>query len=580
MITNTATPLITQFWTPARQIDFPNDPTKQAALNALWTSNLNGFIEQGMNGNPWNTTNTPPTTNYFNPLTFPSQPVTANSYAAIEWNALPGRISAYFPSLSSNQVYQLADTGYYDAGGGRLVTFGSIPASPCSPTPNDNVAYGPYGPRGWQDEYCEWAVTRNGQGQITRIDFTCENPEYWASLWRIDPDAVLSIYRSTLNKPQIRLEELQLKDRMGNAVIDPSTGQPVYDPFNKWNTGPVSSDTAGGAMHLTSTPNTLQTEIGLATAATVQRIQQGQPWTASTLICCAQYGQPNRNSDPNIGFNVNTLVGAGLTVSLANPPGLYIQEPNFTQYSTPDNTDASEFWTVVRGTETLTDQWGNTMPGNYILHAVFEVPASKGYTVSDISINGQKIAWGSQVAATIAMHIIAWGFGASTPAAVGCVGDTSPADTFAQPLQLFHQNVFNADYGTGVSTVNVPMSLLSNSTYVPPIVTPGATGVPMVLTAGTMQLGPNGELPAITFTLPDGSRDPNITATATASFPVTYAVPGNSYPSTSTALPITVTVAAGAAAGERGVQVTNSGQAPAPTMPALLWVGTPPSPAS
>ncbi|MCP3143568.1 hypothetical protein [Pyxidicoccus xibeiensis] len=41
-------------------------------------------------------------------------------------------------------------------------------------------------------------------------------------------------------------------------------------------------------MHLTSTPNTLQTEMGLAAAATIPRTTGNG--NATNLICCALYG--------------------------------------------------------------------------------------------------------------------------------------------------------------------------------------------------------------------------------------------------------------------------------------------------
>ena len=45
-----------------------------------------------------------------------------------------------------------------------------------------------------------------------------------------------------------------------------------------------------------------------------------------------------------------------------------------------------------------------------ILHAVFAVPAGKGYTVSDITINGQPIHWAGQIAQTFQMQLSATGF--------------------------------------------------------------------------------------------------------------------------------------------------------------------------
>ena len=91
-------------------------------------------------------------------------------------------------------------------------------------------------------------------------------------------------------------------------MIDPSTGRPAYNPLNKWNSGPKAvrgTNASGGAMHLTSTPNTLQTEMALAGGATILRpCGNGVP---QTVICCAQYGQAYRNSDPHIGQQVNQV---------------------------------------------------------------------------------------------------------------------------------------------------------------------------------------------------------------------------------------------------------------------------------
>jgi hypothetical protein len=126
-----------------------------------------------------------------------------------------------------------------------------------------------------------------------------------------------------------------------------------------------------------SPPNTLGAEVYLAAAATLLRNVSN--YDEQSMICCSLYGQPFRNSDPHIGFSVNQIVkNLGLTVALADPVGLYIQEPDWSTYKTPDGAPASEFWTVTRGNSP-----------NQILHAVFAVPASKGYTVSDITINDQ-----------------------------------------------------------------------------------------------------------------------------------------------------------------------------------------------
>ncbi|WP_315823328.1 hypothetical protein [Paraflavitalea speifideaquila] len=201
--------------------------------------------------------------NYYNPAnTTPNAPVYG---AGIPWIPFPGRFTTYYgpnstTPLSSEQMLELGDTGYY-TGKGNKVTFPEITQVPCtafqpqafppdgpcgcSGNPSNMIPYGPYGPRGWQDEYCEWSVTRNANKEITRIDFTCENPEYWNTLWMVSPDKVLAIYKQTLGNPNIKMEDLQLTYQ-GNVVNDPGTGRPAYNPLNKWNTGTVTTATGEG----------------------------------------------------------------------------------------------------------------------------------------------------------------------------------------------------------------------------------------------------------------------------------------------------------------------------------------------
>lgn len=559
-------PPISRFWTPANQQDFPKDPAKQSALNAQWNTNLNGFTQQSIAGNPWNATNSSNYTLYFNPLTtdIPTSAITA----PINWNPFPGRIQYYMIPNSgypSDDQLSLADTGY-DTNG---FTFPWITTNPCaqisgSNPPTSTEPYGPYGPRGWLDEYCEWAVTRNGAGKITRVDFTCENPEYWNTLWLIDPQRVLELYQETLGEPgtpntNVKLDDLVLHDpQTGQQVIDPSTGRAAYNPLNKWNSGTVATPTGGGAMHLTSTPNTLQTEMGLGASATGQRIPNSTNQNPNGLLCCGQYGQVARNSDPHIGATVNGTIAAGNTATIANPPGLYIQGPNFQKYTfvAPDKADCSTFWTIVRGVNSLKDQSGNQLPGQFILHGKFEVPASKGYTVADLTIDGKPILWGGQIALTMSMQIVAMAFSATVPAQESCVG--SSATNQPQPLQLFYAATFDAYYNTVIAAPSGAQArLASNSTLIAPLANPGKTGLPMVLTADTVTISP---LPVVTFFV-NGSTTPDstVTATVTGATTVSYAIPGNSYPAPMTALTLTVNVASNAPLGLRDVLLTNAG---------------------
>lgn len=548
------------FRMPAGIQDFNDHPVKQALMTVLWNNNLNGFTQQGMLNNQWNTTNTPETTNYYNPL----EDNPASTAANVQWSPFPGRLAFNYPNASQAQLNEMADTG-------DMNTEGDINDNPCGE--GSKVPYFPYGPRGWQDEYCEWAVTRNGDGKITRIDFTCENPEYWNSLWQIDPVKVLELYQTILGKPQITLQDLSL-----DGVTDPITQKPAYNPLNIWNSGTESTDEKGGAIHLTSTPNTIQTEIGLATASSILRNNPSgstgnTTWPSSeynALLCDAQFGQKHRNSDPNIGGTVNSFVNGGNVVTLADPPGLYIQMPDFSNYTTPDNSDASEYWTIVRGSETLDTQDGTKLPGNFILHAVFEVPADKGFVVGDIQISGNTIDWGSQVASTFKMQIVASAYAGTKPAGYNAVGDRTAEDTFPQPLQLFFEDYFTKMYTTAVpNPVDHPISLLSNSTFIPPQVAAGSSAE-MVLTCATCSAksGDHTTYPTVSF----GSD--SITAVVTkVEENITYAVPGNSQPDDSyTALYLTVSVTSNADLGIYNVSIQDVGKDMGTAMPALLEI--------
>src|SRR5262249_15068957 len=160
-------------------------------------------------------------------------------------------------------------TGFYTDNSGKRVSFQQIPATLCPQADWDGTlkTFGPYGPRGWLDEYCEWSVARDAMNNILRVDFACENPEYWYSLWAVDPETVRSIYETTLNAgvPPNRQISVSLNDlvlmNQGKPVIDPQTGRPAYNPLNRWNSGPFAvrigsqPSFTGGVMHLTSTPN-------------------------------------------------------------------------------------------------------------------------------------------------------------------------------------------------------------------------------------------------------------------------------------------------------------------------------------
>lgn len=465
--------LFNQFALPANLADLTGDD--QANLALQWSDSVNRWTETAILGDPWGSLFDQNRSFYYNPLTTSAASTPVSK--AIAWTAFPNRILLFFPNATFLEQMGFAEGEHEDG------TFG--------PPPNvQGKIYSPDGPRGWQDEYCEWIASRDANGKITSVDFTCENPEYWFSLWRIKPNRVLELYQQLVG-PAIKLEDLFLRDSAGNPVTDRATGFPAYDPVNKWNTQP-SKGAMTGAVHLISPPNTLGAEIYLAAAATLLREKDGQPVAdPDQLIQCSQYGSPGRNSDPHIGSEVNNvIIGGGLWASLQDPVGLYIQTPDFSGYSLPadpklpSDADVSECWRVLRG-----HARGAGDNVDFILHARFEIPqrwrdAGASLTVSDIQINGNNIKYGAQITQTFQIALRGLALSTTQPleAAQPCRADNPkaiPTPKAVQDLSLFRAGSTSSavtliEQGTSVSNIAI---LVANATQQTKIAFIGAAGV-------------------------------------------------------------------------------------------------------
>jgi hypothetical protein len=272
------------------------------------------------------------------------------------------------------------------------------------------------GSRDMQDEYCEWSVERDPTThKITRVTFTSEGPEYWNTLGQVAPPRVLQLYQQFVN-PAVKESDLFRNGR--------------YNPRNRWN-----NSTTHGAMHLIQPNNTLMAEINIAVASSIVRRIDGQLLTdEQDLIACGQYGQPERFSDPHIGGEINKLARQQVAITIANPVALYIRDLSTAGWSAPDGSDPKQFWTIVRGTP----QFG--------LRAVYEVPAGRGFVVGDITINGNPIEFGAQIADFITIKIIgqACRLGQNHVAdATACV-DAAPPAGVAQPNAAMIEAAVNA----------------------------------------------------------------------------------------------------------------------------------------
>jgi len=519
---------LAQFATPANQSDLAGADQKR--LNADWSASLARATQRAILGDPWLSKFDQNRDFYYDPL---QTDLAGGTSATISWTAFPNRILVQFPAATPTDQFGFAEGVHADG------TFGPPPDVGGQP-------YQPQGPRGWQDEYCEWIATRDASGKITRVDFTCENPEYWFTLWHTDPNKVLSLYQQLVD-PSVKIDDLFLRDSNGNPVIDRSTGLPAYDPANKFNSQP-SAGQITGAVHLISPPNTLGAEIYLAAAATILRERAGVPVTnPDDLLNCSQYGTAGRNSDPHIGASVNAIVAAGGTVvSLQDPVGLYIQTPDFSGYTLPNDpklpkdADVSECWQVLRGTK---KSGGSSV--DLILHARFEIPqrwkkAGVAFTVGDIQINGNPIQFGAQITQTFTVALRGFALATTKPNQTPqrCRADATksvPAPQLVQDMNLFQA-------GTTSSAV--------------PLVEQGST----VTQIAVLALRATSKT-KITFTGGSG-----VTATVTGF---------QNIPGVGQLFTVTVKATSAAALGDRALQLTSPTGAKGPALPGAISIVPP-----
>jgi hypothetical protein len=221
-----------------------------------------------------------------------------------------------------------------------------------------------------QDEYLEWFIHRDANGEITAIDFTCEGPEYWDFLSRkLSKDEFVQLYK--IANPAAKAQSLF------NA-----SGK--YNPRNEFNT-------TKGIMHLIHPANTLGAEVDIVAQATMHR---NKPQVVNCRRChdVSQIGDGRRKSDPAIASNANQLALDGRAITIADPVGLYIKSLDTTGWVTPDGSDPQGLFKITRGT-----------PG---VRARFEVPGNK-FKISQVKIGSEPITFAGQVAEHILMQVTA-----------------------------------------------------------------------------------------------------------------------------------------------------------------------------
>jgi hypothetical protein len=188
-------------------------------------------------------------------------------------------------------------------------------------------------------------------------------------------------------------------------------------------------------------------------------------------------------------------------------------------------------------------------------------------TLADILINNVAIAYAGQIAAQFNVGLYARPLPTTaTQASTPCA---SSAATDSQPLQCMWSSIWNGFYPQQeLAPTGQLMSLASNTTFIAPQLASGQSHALTLIC--NPPSGPTS--PMVAVLLADGSGpDTSISVTVSAPVPVTYAVPGNSYPGTYAALELTVSVPEGTQPGLRGI-MTSDQNGTSSALPAAIYL--------
>jgi hypothetical protein len=354
---------------PAEQNDFVGNP-KEDELLQQWSDTIGAYFNQEIDNLQSLLTQEPLFFSELNRSLADSVPT-----AAVPWNGFPRNIGLRVNNDRTKQ-FPLAETrektvvGYTDS------------------TLSQEILQ----PYRQQDEYLEWVAIKKG-GQVVKYAFTSEGPEYWEFLAAADRTKVLALYQEFTGRDVAWAElawerDVWGQDRSGTSVRIYEAGS--YNPYNTVNVEEC-------AAHLTHPANTLGAEIDLAAKATVQRADRSSNLVSERrrLACCSDFGDPNRNSDPQIGATVNQSVRGGISLTLANPVGLYIQSFDLNRIADKNGDPLADWWKILRGKD------------GRVLRAEFGPPANSPLTLADVLVGNEPLTTGGQLAELITMVLYA-----------------------------------------------------------------------------------------------------------------------------------------------------------------------------
>jgi hypothetical protein len=274
-----------------------------------------------------------------------------------------GLIDRVTPGSGGGEFFDPSESDFVPAAERTLVWMGFPRALMVAIHRNDrNAAFAAGEDRTLQEEYLEWHV-RKERGKITKVVFVTETPDYWTALAKHDQDRVLQLYRELVSP---KVTKGDLFSRAG-----------AYKPKNTWNT-------SRGIVHYIQKINTLEAAIRLA---------QKSVKSAPALDNYDVSPDDQTSADPRVQLDVGALARKGLSLTLAEPIGLYIAGWDQTGWTKPDGSPVGDYWKITRG-----------VPGA-ALRAEYEVPASEGFAVGDIRIGGRRIQTGGEIAEHVTVMI-------------------------------------------------------------------------------------------------------------------------------------------------------------------------------
>ncbi|WP_157355958.1 hypothetical protein [Saccharopolyspora erythraea] len=161
--------MLTRF-DPIGHVDDVGDEARK-----LWSDAVKSIFQQVRAGQPVQKDNDAPRSQFYDPTE--TETAADAVEAEISWSAFPRQIRRNFPG--DTQRWRRAEAS-----------------------------------REVQDEYLEWSATRDSEGKIRKVTFTCEPREWWTFLAQTAPETLVRLYQTFLSE---QVSKADLFDSQGTT---------------------------------------------------------------------------------------------------------------------------------------------------------------------------------------------------------------------------------------------------------------------------------------------------------------------------------------------------------------------------